>query len=93
METSEVPAEFRVTLETGERWSADCPFCDLKFPRGIFLYFGYLDKRLVVSGSACSGECARSGLWKKYVLSRLSGTLTQEPVAMDDGPHGDHAED
>lgn len=92
METSEVaPDEFKITKE-GPLGNCIqfCPVCKRKSP--VYLWFGFLRETLIVSGAQCQ-DCGKFALWKKYVLSRLSGTLTQEPVETDDGPRGDHAED
>lgn len=92
METSEVPAEFIVTDERVSHYGERCVFCQ-EYPRKVTMCFGYASNRLVVAGLACTEKCAHTGLWKQYVLSRLKGTLDQQPFERDDGPHGDHAED
>jgi len=71
------PEGFRVHLETATLWSEDCPCCDQKGARGIFLYFGYLDDKLIVSGPACSDECARPWLWRHHCITRLQGTAAE----------------
>lgn len=88
-----VPDEFHVELQEMTNWMNKCPYCSETEERGVALFFGYKGAQVIVSGTACSDECARSGLWKKYVLERLKGALTQAPTGADDGPHGDHAED